>query len=189
MIKQTNLGNFALTLVLILSLSACGFHLRGNIPLPDGIKNMFVAAPAGSFKDQLELVLENGGAVIAANRGGADVVLKVTRAESSRSVGTLDERGKANSYDLEFEVKYRLLDPQGGEIREATLRESRRYNFDPELVIESESEEADLLIDMETDIALRVVRQLSSVTNYPATEETLESAVKEEETEHKEKTE
>jgi len=170
MINQTNLRNFALTIALIFSLSACGFHLRGNIPLPEGIKNMFVLAPSGSFKDQLELVLRNGGAIIAANRSDADVVLKVSKAESSRDVGTLDERGKANSYDLQFEVKYRLLDPQGGEIREAKLRESRRYNFDPELVIESESEEADLLKDMEQDIALRIVRQLSSVTNYPPTE-------------------
>ena len=180
MIKHTNLRNVAFTLALIFSLSACGFHLRGNIPLPDGIKNMFVSAPAGSFKEQLELVLESGGAIIAANRSGADVVLKVTKAESSRDVGTLDERGKANSYDLEFEVKYRLLDPQGGEIREASLRESRRYNFEPELVIESESEEADLLSDMEQDIALRIVRQLSSVTNYPPTEEVPESAAEKE---------
>lgn len=128
---------------------------------------MFVQAPKGDFKEQLESVLSNGGAVLAPNKSGADVVLKVLSANTNRNVGTLDSRGKADSYNLVFSVRYRLEDPEGKKIRAASLSESRRYNFNPELVIESESEEADLLTDMELDVALRIVRQLSSVTDYP----------------------
>jgi outer membrane lipopolysaccharide assembly protein LptE/RlpB len=36
------------------------------------------------------------------------------------------------------------------------------------LVLESESEEADLLTDMEQEAAINIVRQLASVTDYPA---------------------
>lgn len=157
--------NVLLLLTLASLLSSCGFHLRGNIPLPDGIKNMFIEAPSGTFRDKLEEVLENGGAVMATSPKSADAVLKVTKASSDRRVGTLDERGKADSYTLVFSVTYRLLDARGKELRKASLRESRQYNFDPELVIESESEEAELLSNMEEDIALRIVRQLSTVTD------------------------
>ena len=151
--------------------TACGFHLRGSIPLPDGIKYMFVEAPEGSFKDKLEEMLENGGAEIASSRASASVVLNVLTAEPSRRVGTLDERGKADSYNLRFKVKYVLQDPEGEEIREASLSESRRYNFDPDFVIETEAEEEELQKDMEESIGLRIVRQLSSITDYPPTEE------------------
>jgi LPS-assembly lipoprotein len=150
---------------LALVLTACGFHLRGNIPLPDGIKNMFVEAPQGSFKDTLEDVITNAGGNIQSARSGGDVVLVVQQAKSDRTIGTLDERGKVNSYNLILTVKYVLNDRQGKQLRTATLQESRRYNFNPEQVIESESEEADLLANMEQDIALRVVRQLSTVTD------------------------
>ena len=167
MIERKFLSQSILTAVLALTLTACGFHLRGNIPLPDGIKNMYIQAPTGSFKDELEILLAGAGAQLMSNKGGADVVLNVTRAKTKRTVGTLDERGKANSYNLVFTVKYSLDDPEGNAIRSNALSEVRRYNFNPEFVVESESEEADLQEDMEEAIGLRIVRQLSSVTDYP----------------------
>jgi LPS-assembly lipoprotein len=163
--STSTLRNAALAFGLALTLSACGFNLRGNIPLPEGIKNMFLQAPQGTFKEQLEDLLINAGANIKEGKGGADVIVRVTEARSDRTVGTLDQRGKADSYNLVFTVTYVLEDSEGKNLRSATLSETRRYNFNPEQVIESESEEADLLADMEQDVALRMVRQLSSVTD------------------------
>ena len=166
MTKQKYFNNLIAALLMAVVLNACGFHLRGNIPLPDELKNMFVRAPDGTFKEGLKDILENAGAVLAANEAGSDVILNISKANTTRTVGTLDERGKANSYNFLFTVGYELVDPQGTIIREAVLTESRRYNFDPELILESESEEADLQENMEQDISLRIVRQLSSITNY-----------------------
>ena len=67
--------------------------MRGNIPLPEIIKNMFVKAPEGTFKDGLEDVLTNAGAELATTQEGADVILVVMTADTRRDVGTLDERG------------------------------------------------------------------------------------------------
>ncbi len=154
---------FALSLVL----SGCGFHLRGNIPLDDGIKNMYISAPDGNFKDLLEDRLTKLGAQLATAPGGADVILNVTGAQSSRTVGTLDDRGKVNSYNVVFTVNYQLLDQADNAIRpDATLRESRRYDFDPQNVIEAESEEADLLEDMEKEAVLKVIRKLAAITDF-----------------------
>ena len=157
----------ALLLILSAALTACGFHLRGNIPLSDGIKNMYVVGPEGSFKDQLERILTRAGAELAVDRASADVILDVTKASIKRTVGTLDERGKANSYNLLFSVKYSLKDIEGKNIRKPRgLNESRRYNFDPAEIVQSESEEAELLDDMEEQVSLRIVRQLSTITDF-----------------------
>lgn len=155
--------------ILLMSVSACGFHLRGNIPLSDGIKSMYVMAPEGTFKETLEEFLTNAGAELASSKQAADVVLNIRQAGSNRSVGTLDERGKANSFNLTFKVVYTLDDLEGEAIRKRTvINEIRRYNFDPELVIESESEEEELLESMEQDAALRILRQLATITDYQA---------------------
>lgn len=156
-----------LLLVLATTITACGFHLRGNIPLSEGVKNMFVLAPGGSFKDTLEKVLTGSGAELASGQGGADVVLNVTKAAPSRTVGTLDSLGKANSYNLNFRVTYSLEDQEGNKVRKVTsLKASRQYNFDPERVVESEAEEAELLESMEEEISLQIVRQLASITDF-----------------------
>lgn len=161
-----NLMRSALLLLLSVSLAACGFHLRGNIPLSDSVKNMHLSAPEGSFKKQFEEVLTRAGANLASSPAGADVVLVVTDAASRRTVGTLDDQGKANSYNLVFKVVYILNDAEGKAIRPSkTLVESRRYNFDPSTVVETEAEEAELQASMEQDISIRIVRQLSTVTD------------------------
>jgi len=161
------LVRFNVLLALAISVSACGFHLRGNIPLPEGIQNMYVQAPEGPFKDQLLERLENAGGQLAAAPSGADVILDVTQAISDRTIGTLDTRGKVNSYNVRFRVSYNLLDTKGRSIRPtANLTETRRYDFDEQLVVESESEEAELRKDLEESIALRIVRKLSSVTDF-----------------------
>jgi len=161
------LVRFNVLLALAISVSACGFHLRGNIPLPEGIQNMYVQVPEGPFKDQLLERLENAGGQLAAAPSGADVILDVTQAISDRTIGTLDTRGKVNSYNVRFRVSYNLLDTKGRSIRPtANLTETRRYDFDEQLVVESESEEAELRKDLEESIALRIVRKLSSVTDF-----------------------
>ena len=50
--------------------------------------------------------------------------------EIDRTVNTLDDRGKANSYNLVFKVVYAIEAPDGSVIRKETLREFRRYDFD-----------------------------------------------------------
>jgi len=156
----------ALLLVLAMSLTACGFHLRGNIPLTGEVKNMYLNAPEGSFKNELESILSRAGAELLSSPAGADVVLLVSEANTTRTIGTLDELGKANSYNLQFNATYVLKDAEGRAIRPLkSLVESRRYNFDPANVVEVESEEAELQESMEQDVSLRIVRQLSTITD------------------------
>lgn len=159
---------FMSILVLALTVSACGFHLRGNIPLPEGINSLFVKAPTGTFKNKLEEVLVGSGATVASSEKSAKAILDISKVSLNTEVGTLDARGKANSYTLVLTVTYSLLDLDGVEHRQASLVERRSYNFNPELVIESESEERELKLDMEESISLRIIRQLSVMVDYPA---------------------
>lgn len=166
--EMTNVfGRLVLLSLLVSAVSACGFHLRGNIPLPESIQSMYVQAPEGSFKKELLDRLEGAGAQLAPTPGAADVILDVTQAKIDRTIGTLDDRGKANSFNLRFRVKYKFLDAKGRAIRpDAKLTETRRYDFDEQQVVESESEEAELQSDLEESIALRIVRKLSAITDF-----------------------
>jgi len=155
-----------LVAILALSLTSCGFHLRGNIPLSDGVKNMSLSAPEGSFKDLLEKRLVNLGANLV-EESAADVLLKVTSVKSDRKVATLDERGKANSYNINLLVNYTIKDITGNAIRpDARIKETRRYDFDADAVVEAEAEEEDLLEDMEEEAVLKLIRRLASITDF-----------------------
>jgi len=151
-------------MVLISSLNACGFSLRGNTPLPEDLQNMYLDARTGPFKEQMEEILIRTGARLTEQREAADVQLSITESIVERTVGTLDERGKANSYLLNYRVRYSLVAADGRVLRSSAIDENRRYDFDPDIVLETESEQEELIQDMEQSVALRIIRQLNTVT-------------------------
>ena len=160
------LVRLVMVVVLAVGLTACGFHLRGNIPLSDGIKNLAVTGPDGRFKEVLEKRLVGLGANLLETEA-ADVILDLTKVETKRTVATLDERGKANSYNIRLRVNYTLKDASGKAIRPlGRVNESRRYDFDAASVIEAESEEVDLIEDMEDEAVLKLIRRLASITDF-----------------------
>lgn len=162
---------FATLIVSTLFMSACGFHLRGNLPLPETLSELFLKAPRGSFADVLTETIETAGATVLEQKSGAKAVLHIKRADLKREVGTLDQRGKANSYDLKLIVKYVLENLDGEKVKSGKITESRRYDFDSTEIIDTDSEEQELREDMEQDIALRIVRQLTTVTDLTPMEE------------------
>ena len=159
------LSRCLIVIFLASTLNACGFHLRGSTPLPEGLQNMYLDARNGPFKEKMEDVLLQTGAQLATQPESAEVQLSILQSVVERTVGTLDERGKANSYRLNYRVQYSLLASDGSLLRTSSLDENRRYDFDPDTVLETESEQEELIEDMEESLALRIIRQLTTVSN------------------------
>jgi len=165
MLQSTQVIKFSVLFALMVSLTACGFHLRGATPLPEGLKKLYMSVPNGSFETALSDALKISGAEFVAAQSTADLALNVSRVSSNRQVATLDERGKVNSYRLILNVVYSVNNADGSVLsEEKTISDNRLYDFDPNLVVESEFEEAELLQQMEQEIAYRIVRQLSVLT-------------------------
>src|SRR4051812_45533200 len=93
-------------LILAALLTACGFHMRGEVVLPSGLQRVHVqiADPFSPLKRDLEAALKRGGAKVEekAGDGVADVVISaVSLGPVARSVG-------ANAYVNEFSMVYHV---------------------------------------------------------------------------------
>ena len=153
-----------LLLLLCVSLSSCGFHLRGTSSLEGVDKIIFLDAPRGSFEQQLLDDLRISGVQLTNEKKTSDWHLNVSQARSQREISTLNERGTVDSYRLNFIVTYSVLGADNKLIRAPqTLTESRQYVFNPADIIESEFEEQALRNGMEKDISLRIIRHLSEL--------------------------
>ena len=163
-LTKLKLINKLLLVFLCVSLSACGFHLRGTSSL-EGVENIvYLDAPRGSFEQQLLDDLRVSGVQLSNEQKASDWHLKVSQARSNREINTLNERGTVDSYRLSFIVTYSVLDADNKLLRAPqTLTESRQYVFNPVDIIESEFEEEALRNGMEKDISLRIIRHLSEL--------------------------
>lgn len=145
--------------------SSCGFHLRGKLPLSEQLSVIAVSSPDPEVKDVMVKALEGSGAQVVADVEGAPALLDMYVVEYTRKVRTIDTRGKVTGYVLRYDVRYRVVNGAGDELRDTRLALQRDYNFDPNQVLQAEREEDALREDMIEDLTRRIMRQLVTIAS------------------------
>jgi LPS-assembly lipoprotein len=155
---------FILTLAICASLSACGFHLRGKLPIPDSINVIAVKSDDKALRRLLVDALSFSGATVVQSEADALALLDLRNVKYDRKVRTIDERGKVTGYILEYRVNFTVTSASGDSLRESTVVTRRDFNFDPDLVLQAEIEEESLRQDMLTDLTQQILRQMATIT-------------------------
>jgi LPS-assembly lipoprotein len=155
-----------LTLALCASLSACGFHLRGKLPIPDSINVIAVKSEDKELRRILVDALSFSGATVVQSEADALALLDLRKVKYDRKVRTIDERGKVTGYILEYRINFAVTSASGDSLRESTVITRRDFNFDPDLVLQAEIEEESLRKDMLTDLTQQILRQLATITAF-----------------------
>nr|VFJ48583.1 MAG: LPS-assembly lipoprotein [Candidatus Kentron sp. FW]VFJ49975.1 MAG: LPS-assembly lipoprotein [Candidatus Kentron sp. FW] len=154
------IGVFIIAASLLLG---CGFHLRGSFALPNGISSLYVQAPI-YFANELVMLLEGNGIVVARNRNDADAVLVVEQeAFDKRTLSVDSSTGKEREHELSYAVSYRVLAADGRELLpQQTVNFVRDYVFDEDAVLSVGHEENILSQEMRQDAARQILRRLAA---------------------------
>ena len=160
----------ALSLSLSSTLTACGFHLRGEgghytLPFP----SLYVGLPESSplAIDLKRNIRANGGTTVAANPKDADGVIEVLsdpEKTRSKSILSLNSNGRVREYLLAYTIVFRVLDRQGHELLPSTtISLNRPITFNETQLLAKEREEALLYKDMQTDLVQQMMRRIAAV--------------------------
>ncbi len=150
--------------VVAAALTACGFHLRGQISLSESLTPLAIQAGDPELRQVLMDVLENSGTPVVDDPARAKAILQVRDVNYERRVRTIDSRGKVNGYLLVYSVSFRVDSAGGEELSALTPISVRRdFNFDSTQVLQKEDEERDLREEMERDMAQRILRRMSRI--------------------------
>lgn len=152
-------------LLLVLSLSACDFHLRGHnmqgSGLPFGSLYLKSAAPSPLVPD-LQNNLELYKIRITSTAAEADLTLDIVSEATSKQIVALSGAGQVLEFQLNYRVALRAYDKQMNDwlpADEITLQRSLPY--DDAQILAKEQEEALLYRDMRADAVQQVMRRLS----------------------------
>jgi LPS-assembly lipoprotein len=159
--------SLALLLALAVSLSACGFQLRGSgnqYAMP--FKSIFVAFPdTSSLGTELRRNLRGGDLVeVVTDPAAAEARLDVISESRGKQILSLNDQGRVREYLLSYTLVFRVSDAQGGQLlgpTEIVLKRSLPYNETQ--VLAKESEESLLYRDMQTDLVQQILRRLASI--------------------------
>jgi LPS-assembly lipoprotein len=152
-----------LGLAFVLTLGACGFHLRGQSTLPFDTINL--AAPEGlQVGEDLRRSIASGSRTRLVDRAAdAQVVLQVVGEQRERVILSLTGAGRVSEFQLRYRFVYRLHDGKGHDIipqNEIVL--TREMSYSDQLVLAKEAEEQLLYRDMQRDMVRQVMRRLAA---------------------------
>lgn len=160
----------AAVLAATLTLSGCGFHLRGDgghytLPFP----TLYVGLPESSplAIDLKRNIRSNGGTTVVSSAKDADGVIDVlSNPERTRSktILSLNSNGRVRQYLLTYSIVFRVLNKQGAELLGPTsITLTRPIDFNETQLLAKEQEEALLYKDMQTDLVQQMMRRIAAV--------------------------
>jgi len=149
-----------LLFTLLLSLTACGFHLRGSVQLPPELAEMALrdASQATDILPDLRRALKNEKIRLSE---AAPLVLQLKTEQYGKRVLSVDSSGRAQEYGLSYTIRFSMQGENGAVwLIEQTVTESRDLRFDANAVLGTASEETLLKTEMRRDAVLQILRRL-----------------------------
>jgi LPS-assembly lipoprotein len=154
-------------LLLITTLSACGFHLRGSngsysMPFSSIYLAFGETSPLGNeLKRNLRAI---DRVVIATTPNEAQARFEVISEARNKAILSLNNLGRVREYLLSYTLVFQVRDAAGNLLlgpTEITLR--RNLAFSEEALLAKEGEEALLYRDMQSDLVQQIMRRLAAL--------------------------
>ena len=157
-------------LLALLCVSACGFHLRGTVPVDLQFSRVYVRDHRARRVDaELARQLSYSRVVVAPDAASADVVVELRNERFDERVLSVDPRtGKAREYQIAYRVDLAVHHTDRRPlIKDQTVDLLRDYTFDERAALGKFEEQQVLRDDMIQDAAETVLRRLESIRTRP----------------------
>lgn len=161
--KKSRLNGMLLLAAVLFGVSACGFHLREPVRLPESLQ--VISVQGGSIELRRELIGQlSSSATVVDEQSQAQAVLQILSEKQSRRTLTTDSRGKVKEGELHYAVSFQVRDAQDNiRLEESQVSLIRDYLNDESVVLGQSNEAAVLLDEMKREAAQRIVQRLQAI--------------------------
>jgi len=144
-------------------ISACGFQLRGQYSLPEGMEKVFIQGESsGLLLRHLRQLLQRSGVATTGHLDKATAVITIHDETISRSVLSVGNNARVREYESRYDLKYSVRLKTGKVLIEKNIITQRRdFSFNETDVLGKEREETALQHDMQYQAAQTILRRLA----------------------------
>ncbi len=140
-------------------LTACGYHLRGAVDLPTGLKNIYLDGGSAQLHEQFRKALQSSSAQLVSSPVGA-LMVKIYDENSQRRALSLSSSGKSNEFELILQLDYELIGAGDKPLLERQPIEIRRsYYYDQQVVMAKDSEEGVIRGEMYQQAVVAIINR------------------------------
>ncbi len=132
-------------LVIFLFLTACGYQLRGAVELPEGMENVYLENASGQLRDEIRKALKFSKGKLVSSPKEAGIVIKILKEEMRTRVLSLSALGKANQFELLYDLNFSIYDPSGKLLLANQRVQSQRSYFNDQVEVLAQTNEEQLI--------------------------------------------
>jgi LPS-assembly lipoprotein len=172
LIIQMNFMNKLIASCLIaLTLSACGWHIRGAIDLPKDL-SLYISAvdSKGALMTELRQLLKANRVTFIENESDAQAVLTIIEELPDRRSAGVGGDALSSSYELTLKAIYEIRLKNSTEVSKATAVSVRSYKYKTDSINSATQEEILLFEEMRRELAQQMLRRLNAVVTNPPVE-------------------
>lgn len=161
--------NKLLSIILSVSLSACGFHLRGIGDIPEWLNNVAVITKDSDPKiaHLLESQLTSYHIKISESPEQAKYWLVVTKSNIAKQVISIGASTNQRQYQLIMTVQFLLQTPKGDVLKKPmAVIVNRQLTVNNDRILGSNEEEELLVTEMRQDAVIQILNRLSYKNNH-----------------------
>jgi len=150
----------------IVTLAACGFHLRENVKLPASIHTMHLSVSGGGdFLRMLARQLEVGG-VDVKDEGGAGIAeMRVPVASFTTDTLTAGGYARITEYAVRLQVQFSVIDGVGNVvIPNQRIDMQREYSYDATNTVGNASQMTEIQRSLNQDMVQAILFRLQAVS-------------------------
>lgn len=155
---------FYLISCFLVTLTACGFHLRGPSDIP--FDSIFIEGNILVISKDLKQALKTSDIKILPSSENAELRLDLVGEENEKRILSLSGAGLVNEFELFYRVHYRTKLAEQATWSEVQTIESRRdFTFSDANILSKQVEEKRLNENMQNDVINALTRRLSALKN------------------------
>lgn len=123
-------------------LSACGYHLRGDIKLPQGMENIYMVSASDALQKEMKKALKSSQGKLVNTEAEAGLIIKFSSEQITSQASSLNTAGRANEFQLNYRLIFSLYDSSGKPLlTEQNITIKREYFNDQTDVLAKSNEE------------------------------------------------
>ena len=158
---------FSTTLV-VLFLTACGWHLRGVTPLPDAYRVMYIDGQQDTHVyQQLVQQLTFNNVLVTEALEDAPMLMHLETYEIEKRTLAVDANGRVSEYELNGLLLVTLERQLSGDKIDVEVTSRRALANDINNVVATQTEETALRHQIDADLVNKLLRRLQSLNTTP----------------------
>ena len=154
-------------LILLVLLVSCGFHLRGQVTIPENLKQLrLISQISDPIVQQLKITLQKYGIIVVNAGQKAPSQLTIESLDHNTAFATTSANTNTKQYNITYNLTFSLLSEEKPILSHAVVSSSRTLTVNANRILGSDDEEITLKQEMQQELVQKLLTRVTATLKH-----------------------